>query len=229
MRQPISSPISIPNIERLTPSVLMSLSPFVAASRRNHVLLSRMCSSKQSQIDADYSTAEVRTAGQRRERARASKQCDLSLACNNAATRNRQRQTPTLSASASTSTSASASNQILTRHENFTFTHATTHAPSLSLSLCRSLALFCHCRKHVRLWFDVRTESRVATACSGNVTVLRLDCGCRVKCFYKFNCDSAFVRSGCECARDTRQFKETFVHSFSECKNQETRRKNNKQ
>lgn len=153
MRQPISSPISIPNIERLTPSVLMSLSPFVAASRRNHVLLSRMCSSKQSQIDADYSTAEVRTAGQRRERARASKQCDLSLACNNAATRNRQRQTPTLSASASTSTSASASNQILTRHENFTFTHATTHAPSLSLSLsltCLVLSLPQTCSAVVR-------------------------------------------------------------------------------
>lgn len=63
LRQPISSLSSIPNIERRTPSVLMSLSPFVAASRRNHVLLSRMCSSKQSQIDADYSTAENKRRG----------------------------------------------------------------------------------------------------------------------------------------------------------------------
>lgn len=109
----------------------MSLSPFLAASRRNHVLLLRMCSSKQSQIDADYSTAENERWGRDKEgNVRASKQCDLFLACNNAATRNRQRQTP-----ASTSTSASASNQILTRHENFTFTHATTYARPLSLTL----------------------------------------------------------------------------------------------
>lgn len=118
------------------------------------------------------------------------------------------------------SASTSASNQILTRQRKFHFYpchHVRVRSLHCALFLSPSLphCSFCQRCKHVRAAFDVRTESRVATACSGNVTVLRLDCGCRVKCFYKFNCDSAFVRSGCECARESRQANEninSFIH-----------------
>lgn len=88
----------------MTPTVLMSLSPFVTASRRNHVLLFRMCSSKQS-LRLTLITQQLRTnthtqherGGRGRTNERASEQCDLflsslslslSFACNNA--RNRQ-------------------------------------------------------------------------------------------------------------------------------------------
>lgn len=199
----------------------MSLSPFVAASRRNHVLLLRMCSSKQSQIDADYSTAENERWGRDKEgNKRASKQCDLSLACNNAATRNRQRQT---TASASTSVS----NQILTRHENFTFTHATTYARPLShtllvLSLSPTCSTVVRCSNWVACRYCVQRQRDRAPI------GLRLSSEMLLQIQLRFSIRSKRLWMRSRAASAKRNIR-LFVHSVSVVQEEESRNnKNNK-